>query len=70
MQEACYCGRYGDIRDRELVLDGDGRRALECPDCGHADCLSWVPEETSILLWEEAKRRREIPADQEGRPAA
>ena len=31
MQEACYCGRYGDIRDREPVLDGDGRRALSVP---------------------------------------
>lgn len=37
MQEARYCGRDGDIRDRAPVLDGDGRRVLECPDCGHAD---------------------------------
>lgn len=61
MRESCYCSRTGDIRDRLPVLDGDGKRALECSDCGHADYLSWLPEETSLLLWDEAKRRREIP---------
>lgn len=69
MQEACYCGRSGDIRDRNPLMDSNGIRTLECPDCGHADYLRWLPEETSLLLWEEAKRRREMFAD-EGRPAA
>lgn len=69
MQEACYCGRSGDIRDRVPVLDSDGRRVLECPDCGHTDYLAWLPEETSFLLWEEVQRRREALAD-ERRPAA
>ena len=69
MQESCFCGRSGDIRDRKPVLDSDGRRALECPDCGHTDYLEWLPEETGFLLWEQAQRRREMSAD-EGRPAA
>lgn len=69
MQEACYCGRSGDVREREPVLDGDGRRALECPACGHTDYLSWLPRETSFFLWEEAQRRREVLDDEE-RPAA
>ena len=65
MQEACYCGRSGDISDREPVLDSDGRRALKCPDCGHTDYLNWLSEETSFLFWEEAQRRREMSADGE-----
>lgn len=69
MQESCFCGRSGDIQDRNPLLDNDGRRALECPDCGHPDYLEWLPEETSILVWEEAQRRREVLAD-EGRSAA
>ena len=69
MQESCYCGRTGDIRGRMPVMDGDGKRTLECPDCGHTDYLEWLPEETSLLLWEEATRRRESSAGQQ-RPAA
>ncbi|CAN5878979.1 hypothetical protein BH18ACT11_BH18ACT11_17450 [soil metagenome] len=69
MQEACYCGRYGDIRDREPVVDSNGMQALQCPDCGHADYLSWLPEETSLFLLEEARHRREVLPD-ERRPAA
>ena len=69
MQEACFCGRSGDIRDRLPVMDSNGMRVLECPECGHEDYLEWLPEETSLLLWDEAKRRREMSAD-EGRTAA
>lgn len=69
MKESCFCGRTGEVEDREPVLDSEGRRALQCPDCGHADYLGWLPEETSLLLWEEAKYRREVLAD-ERRPAA
>ncbi len=32
MQETCYYGRYGDVTDREPVLDGDRKQALGCPD--------------------------------------
>lgn len=69
VQEACYCGRSGDIRDRKPVRDSDGRRTLECPDCGHTDYLEWLPEDTGYALWEEAHRRREELAYEE-HPAA
>jgi hypothetical protein len=61
MKEACYCGRVGEIEDREpIVLDG-GIWALRCPGdaCGHGDRLAWLPEEAAFLLWGEARRRRE-----------
>jgi hypothetical protein len=29
--ESCYCGRMGEIEDREPVATGDGGRALRCP---------------------------------------
>ena len=39
MQEVCYCGRRGDVEDREPVWrDGDSS-ALRCPECGHLDFL-------------------------------
>ncbi|CAN5528163.1 hypothetical protein BH24ACT20_BH24ACT20_02670 [soil metagenome] len=50
MKESCFCGRTGDVEERTPVLDANGRRALECPDCGHADYLQWLPEEASLLL--------------------
>lgn len=59
MQEACYCGRSGDIRSRKPILDSDGRRALQCPDCNHVDRLEWLLEDASFRLWEEAQRRCE-----------
>ncbi len=69
MQEACYCGRSGDIRSRKPILDSDGRRALECPDCGHTDHLEWLSQEARSPILEEAERRHEASAN-EGRPAA
>ncbi len=69
MKEACFCGRTGDVEDRLPVVDGDGRRALECPDCGHTDYLEWLPQESRSPILEEAERRREASAN-EGRPAA
>jgi hypothetical protein len=55
MLETCYCGRTGELEDRNLVSDDDGREALECPRCGHLDHLSWLQEPTSVF--EEVKRR-------------
>lgn len=69
MKESCFCGRTGEVEEREPVLSGDGSRALECPECGHVDDLLWLPEESRLLLWEEATRRHEESADAE-RPAA
>ena len=59
MREVCFCGRSGDVRDRELTLDDNGREALRCPSCGHLDHLEWLSEEVGLLLWAEAKRRCE-----------
>ncbi len=69
MQESCFCGRTGEVEQREPVLNGDGYRALQCPECGHVDDLLWVPQDSRLLLWEEVIRRREMFADEE-RPAA
>lgn len=57
MQEACYCGRTGEIEDRMAVRDDDGREALRCPDCGHLDHLSWLPTDAKDQVFAEAKRR-------------
>ena len=75
MRETCYCGRTDDLRNRELILDGDGRWALKCPDCGHVDYLEWLPEEAAFLLWGEAKGRRgmrhcHLPGEERARPYA
>jgi hypothetical protein len=60
MQEVCFCGRSGDVRDREPIVDDDGRRGLRCLGCGHLDYLQWLGEESGLLLWSEARHRREL----------
>lgn len=65
MQEVCYCGRTGEVEDREPVNDSDGRQALKCPDCGHLDHLSWLPEDARERVFAETKRlvdERKAPA--------
>ena len=57
MRESCYCGRKGEIEDRESVATEGGGRALRCPDCGHLDRLHWPPEEARRHAFEEAERR-------------
>ncbi len=61
MREVCFCGRSGEIEDREPVLTDKARWVLRCPSeaCGHLDDLSWLSEEASLLVWGEARRRRE-----------
>ena len=61
MREACFCGRIGEVEDREPVFDGNGREALRCPDraCGHLEHLDWLSEDARGLLFEEAARRQE-----------
>jgi hypothetical protein len=58
MLESCYCGRTGEIEDREPVATGDGGRALRCPDCGHLERLDWLPEEARRHAFEEAESRQ------------
>jgi hypothetical protein len=58
MLESCFCGRSGELEDREPVLDAGGRGLLRCPDCGHLDDLAWLSEETALLTWGEAVDRR------------
>ena len=55
MKVVCFCGRVGEIEDREPILDGDGREALRCTHCGHLDYLSWLSDRDR--LFEEARRR-------------
>jgi hypothetical protein len=59
MKEACFCGRRSEVTDREPILDEAGRWALRRPSCGHLDYLEWLAEEAGLVLWGEAKRRRE-----------
>jgi hypothetical protein len=66
MREVCFCGRAGEIEDRQPILDGDGRWVLICPECGHVDDLTWLSEEAGLLLWSEARHRQEGPAWQSG----
>jgi hypothetical protein len=58
MKEVCYCGRTGEIEDREpIVIGGDGKEALRCPQCGSVDHLHWLSDGARRLVLEEAGRR-------------
>ena len=56
MREACFCGRIGEVEDREPVVDEGGRRALRCPgeDYRHLEYLGWLPEDAKRPVFEEA----------------
>ena len=58
MRETCFCGRAGDVEDREPVYLGDGDHALRCPVCGHLDDLSWLNRDARERVLEEAARRQ------------
>lgn len=57
MQEACFCGRTGEIEDRQPVATEDGGQALRCPECGHLDGLEWLSDDVRVHVFEEAGRR-------------
>ena len=57
MREACYCGRSGEVEDREPVVTGAGGQALRGPDCGHLDRLNWLPEDARRRAFGEAELR-------------
>ena len=60
MQQACYCGRVGQIEELQpILLDAaGGERALRCTCCGYVDYLQWLSKEAQELVFEEAERRR------------
>ncbi len=58
MREVCFCGRQGEVEDREPVYAGDGEWALACPGCGHLDRLDALRDEARRLTLEEATRRQ------------
>jgi hypothetical protein len=58
MVEACFCGRVGELTEREVVPLGDGGWGLVCPACGHLDRLQWMPEALAAQLVAEAGIRR------------
>lgn len=60
MLESCYCGRTGEIEDREPATAEDGTQALQCPECGHLDTLEWLPEEARQHAFDEAGRRQPV----------
>lgn len=65
MREICYCGRVGEVEERTLVIDDDGKEALECPECGHLDHLSWLPTDAQDGLLGKARSvadERKVPA--------
>ena len=57
MREACYCGRVGDMEDREPVLRDSRTEALRCPRCGHLDPLPQLDADDRRAVFEEAERR-------------
>ena len=57
MKETCYCGRIGDVEDRNPVWGEDKSEALQCPQCGHLDYLLQFDAHARRLVFEEAERR-------------
>jgi hypothetical protein len=53
MRESCFCGWDGELEDREPVLDSRG----------HLDDLGWLLEEAALMVWGEARHRREDPLE-------
>ena len=59
MREVCFCGRVGEIEDREPVV-ADGVPTLRCRSeaCGHLDRLDWLPRDALWPILKEAFERR------------
>ncbi|HEV2743554.1 MAG TPA: hypothetical protein VGV91_10385 [Rubrobacter sp.] len=57
MRESCYCGRVGEVEDREPVLRDGRTEALRCRRCGHLDPLPWLDAAARHSVFEEAERR-------------
>lgn len=59
MREICFCGRSGEVEDREPVPLEGGEAGLRCPDCGHTDPVRWLSGESRTEIFEEAGERKE-----------
>ena len=57
MREACYCGRVGEVEDREPVWRDGRTEALRCPRCGHLDALPYLDAAARRSVFGEAERR-------------
>ena len=57
MREACYCGRVGEVEDREPAYEGASIEALRCPRCGHLDPLPQFDVDARREVFDEAERR-------------
>ena len=57
MRESCYCGRVGEVEDREPAYEGDRVEALRCPRCGHLDALPQLDADARRGVFDEAERR-------------
>ena len=57
MREACYCGRVGEVEDREPVYEGASIEALRCPRCGHLDPLPCLDAAARREVFDEAEQR-------------
>ncbi len=57
MREVCYCGRSGDVEDRDPVWAEGDREALRCPVCGHLDYLPQLDDHSRRLVLGESEKR-------------
>ena len=57
MREVCYCGRSGNVEDRDPLWGEVDIEALRCPRCGHLDYLPQLDAHARRLVFEEAERR-------------
>jgi hypothetical protein len=57
VRESCYCGRVGEVEDREPVWRDGRTEALRCRRCGHLDALPCLDDAARRSVFEEAERR-------------
>ena len=63
-RESCFCGRIGELEDREPVYAGAGEWGLRCPMCGHIDRLeAWSEMARAWTLAEAARRCESITSE-------
>jgi hypothetical protein len=57
VRESCYCGRVGEVEDREPVWRDGRTEAFRCRRCGHLDALPYLDAAARRSVFEEAGRR-------------